>query len=42
MLEDQPEFALSSALRSTNRPMAVLRWLSTFVLQSVYFNCKRR
>jgi hypothetical protein len=22
MLEDQPEFALSSALRSTNRPMA--------------------
>ena len=41
MIEDQPEFALRSVLRSANRPMAVLRWLSTFVLQSVYFNCRK-
>jgi SAM-dependent methyltransferase len=42
MLEDQPEFALRYALRATNRPMAVLRWLSTFVLQSVYLSCRKR
>lgn len=40
--EDQPEFALKYALRSTNKPLAVLRWLSTFVLQSVYLNCRKR
>jgi ubiquinone/menaquinone biosynthesis C-methylase UbiE len=42
VLEDQPEFALSSVLRSPNKPLAVLRWLSTFVLQTVYFTCEKR
>ncbi|HMG22716.1 MAG TPA: methyltransferase domain-containing protein [Kofleriaceae bacterium] len=42
MLEDQPEFALRHAVRSPNKPMAVMRWLSTFVLQSVYLNCRKR
>jgi SAM-dependent methyltransferase len=39
MTQDQPEFAFKYILRSPNKPVAFLRWISTFVLQSVYFNC---
>jgi ubiquinone/menaquinone biosynthesis C-methylase UbiE len=41
MTDDQPEFALKYFWRAKNKPTALLRWMSTLVLQSVYFNCEK-
>lgn len=40
MLQDQPGFALRNVWRAPRKAEALARWLGTFVLRSLYFNCR--
>ena len=41
MVEDQPEFAFKNIFNSSNKARSIKRWVSTFILRTAYFNCRK-
>jgi hypothetical protein len=41
LIEDQPAFGLQSILTSANKRQAIMQWVSTFVLQTACFVCRK-
>jgi ubiquinone/menaquinone biosynthesis C-methylase UbiE len=39
LTEDAPSFAFKYLFSAPNKPLALMRWMSTFILQSACFNC---
>jgi hypothetical protein len=39
---EHPSLGWRSLLTERNKPLALLRWASTFVLQTACFTCRRR